>query len=138
MQNKDKILAKLNALCNNTLMSHLGIEYTDLGADFLVAEMNINSSHHQPMGILHGGTSLALAESVGSALSFINVNMSECIVKGLEINANHVASISEGKLIARASFIHKGKHTHVVGIEIKSEQGKLITISRLTNVIISK
>lgn len=138
MENKNNILNHLNAACDATLMEHLGIVYTDVGEDFLVAEMCIQSNHHQPMGILHGGASVALGESVGSALSFIKIDMNKYIVKGLNISANHISSVSDGKLIAKAVFIHKGKNTHVVNVEIKSDQERLICACRLTNVIIPK
>lgn len=95
MINKKDKLQLLNKISIDTLMEHLGITYTEVGEDYLVAEMPVTSKHYQPMRILHGGASLALAESVGSALSVINVDLDRYDVKGMEINANHIRSIKK-------------------------------------------
>lgn len=125
-------------MCSETLMEHLGIIYTEVGEDFLVAEMPVTSNHWQPMKILHGGATLALAESVGSALSVIHTDLEKFDVKGMEINANHISSIRKGKVTAKARFIHRGKMTHIVEVNILNEQGKLISVCRITNVILKK
>jgi len=138
MINKDEKLIHLNKISSDTLMEHLGIIYTEIGEDYLVAEMPVTSKHYQPMRILHGGASMALAESTGSALSVIHVDLDRYDVKGMEINANHIRSIKKGKLIAKARFIHKGGTSHIVEISICNEQNKLISICRLTNVILKK
>lgn len=138
MINKEEKLLHLNKICSDTLMEHLGIKYTDIGEDYLVAEMPVTSKHYQPMRILHGGASLALAESVGSALSVLHVDLDRFDVKGMEINANHIRSIKKGILKAEAKFIHKGKTSHIVEINICNEQDKLISICRLTNVVLKK
>jgi len=138
MINKDEKLVHLNKICSDTLMEHLGIVYTEIGEDYLIAEMPVSSKHYQPMRILHGGASVALAESVGSALSVIHVDLDRFDVKGMEINANHIRSVKKGTLIAKASFIHKGGTSHIVEINICNEQNKLISICRLTNVILKK
>ena len=118
MINKEEKLLHLNKICSDTLMEHLGIKYTEVGEDYLVAEMPVTSKHYQPMRILHGGATLALAESVGSALSVIHVDLDRFDVKGMEINANHIRSIKKGTLKAKAKFIHKGRTSHIVEINI--------------------
>ena len=138
MINKEEQLQVLNKISSDTLMEHLGIQYTEIGEDYLVAEMPVTSKHYQPMRILHGGATLALAESVGSALSVIHIDMELYDVKGMEINANHIRSVKKGTLIAKARFIHKGRTSHIVEISISDEQDKLISICRLTNVILKK
>ncbi len=138
MINKEEQLQVLNKISSDTLMEHLGITYTEVGEDYLVAEMPVTSKHYQPMRILHGGATLALAESVGSALSVINVDLDQYDVKGMEINANHIRSIKTGTLKAKAQFIHKGRTSHIVEINILNEKDKLISICRLTNVVLKK
>lgn len=138
MINKEEKLQLLNKISSDTLMEHLGITYTEVGEDYLVAEMPVTSKHYQPMRILHGGATLALAESVGSALSVINVDLDLYDVKGMEINANHIRSIKKGTLKAKAKFIHKGRTSHIVEINILNEKDKLISICRLTNVVLKK
>jgi len=138
MINKDEKLILLNRISSDTLMEHLGITYTEIGEDYLLAEMPVTSKHYQPMRILHGGASVALAESTGSALSVIHTDLERFDVKGMEINANHIRSVKKGTLIAKARFIHKGRTSHIVEISISDEQDKLISICRLTNVILKK
>ncbi len=138
MINKEEKLSLLNRISCDTLMEHLGITYTEVGEDYLVAEMPVTSKHYQPMRILHGGATLALAESVGSALSVIHVDLDRFDVKGMEINANHIRSIKKGKLKATAKFIHKGRTSHIVEINICNELDKQISICRLTNVVLKK
>jgi uncharacterized protein (TIGR00369 family) len=138
MINKEEKLQLLNKISSDTLMEHLGITYTEVGEDYLVAEMPVTSKHYQPMRILHGGATLALAESVGSALSVINIDLDQYDVKGMEINANHIRSIKTGTLKAKAQFIHKGRTSHIVEINILNEKDKLISVCRLTNVVLKK
>jgi uncharacterized protein (TIGR00369 family) len=138
MIDNTEALANLNKMCSETLMEHLGIIYTEAGNDYLVAEMEVTSNHWQPMKILHGGATLALAESVGSALSVIHTDLKNYDVKGMEINANHVRSLRKGKITAKAQFIHKGKMTHIVEVNVLNEQNKLVSVCRITNVIIKK
>lgn len=138
MINKDEKLILLNKISSDTLIEHLGIIYTEIGEDYLLAEMPVTSKHYQPMRILHGGASVVLAESTGSALSVIHTDLNRFDVKGMEINANHIRSVKKGTLIAKARFIHKGRTSHIVEISICDEQDKLISICRLTNVILKK
>ncbi|MBK5192024.1 MAG: hotdog fold thioesterase, partial [Flavobacteriaceae bacterium] len=94
---KEEILAKCNAMCKNTLMETLNIEFIDIGEDFVTARMPVNSKVHQPDGVLHGGATVALAESVGSVASQIFLDSSEFFIRGIEISANHLKSIREGE-----------------------------------------
>ncbi|MFA9371819.1 MAG: PaaI family thioesterase [Labilibaculum antarcticum] len=138
MINEIETLVGLNKMCSDTLMEHLGIVYTEVGENYLVAEMQVTPNHWQPMKILHGGAILALAESVGSALSVIKTDMEKFDVKGMEINANHIRSTRTGIITAKAHFIHKGSLTHVVEVNILNEDEKLISVCRITNVILKK
>lgn len=138
MINEIDTLDILNKMCEDTLMEHLGIVYTEVGEDYLIAKMPVTSKHWQPMKILHGGASLALAESVGSALSVVKTDLTKYDVKGMEINANHIRSIRQGTVTAKAQFIHKGSMTHIVEVNILNEQDKLISVCRITNVILKK
>ncbi|MFA8434622.1 MAG: hotdog fold thioesterase [Marinifilaceae bacterium] len=138
MMNTNHVLDQLNAMCRETLMEHLGIEYTEVGEDYLIAQMPVNQTTWQPMKILHGGATMALAESVGSALSVIHTNLTQFDVKGMEINANHLRSVKKGKVIAKAHFLHKGKNSHIVQINVLDEMEKLVSVCRLTNMIIKK
>ncbi len=131
-------LQRLNAVTKNTLMETLGIVYTEVGEDYLVASMEVNSKVYQPMGLLHGGASVALAESVGSAASHLFVDPKAFIVKGIEITANHLKSKKSGTLTATATIIHKGKTTHLWKIEIKDEKGDMISFCKLTNIVLPK
>lgn len=129
-------------LCNewskNTLMETLEIEYIDAGEDFLVATMPVNSRVHQPMGLLHGGASVALAESVGSAASIMFVNPEKSEVRGIEISANHLKAKKEGVVTATARIIHKGASIHLWEIKIVDEDQKLISLCKLTNMILPR
>ncbi len=135
---KNDILEKCNAISKNTLMSTLNIEYVDVGEDYLVAKMPVNSRVHQPMGLLHGGASAALAESVGSAASMLFVDLQEYEVRGIEISANHLKSKREGTVFATARMIHKGNKLHLWEIKITDEDNQLISLCKLTNMILPK
>ncbi len=135
---KDKILQLCNDWCKNTLMETLEIEYIDAGEDFLTAIMPINSRVHQPMGLLHGGATVALAESVGSAASLLFINTEKQEVRGIEISANHLKSKREGMVFCTAKIIHQGRSIHLWEIKITDEQGKLISLCKLTNMILPR
>ncbi len=135
---KKTILAICNQSSKNTLMETLQIEYIDVGKDYLTAKMPITPLVHQPMGILHGGASVALAESVGSAASHIFIDTETSVVKGLEISANHLKSKTEGTVFATAKIIHKGRTTHLWEIRIVDEQDALICLCKLTNIVLPK
>lgn len=123
-------------MCQNTLMQTLQIEFIDAGSDFLVAKMPVNSTVHQPMGLLHGGATVALAESVGSAASIMFIDRENEEVRGIEISANHLKSKREGEVYATAKMIHKGKTIHLWEIRIVDEQDNLISICKLTNIVL--
>lgn len=138
MFDKEKMLVLCNNWCKNTLMETLEIKFTDAGEDFLTATMPVNPRVHQPMGLLHGGASVALAESVGSAASIMFVNPEKSEVRGIEISANHLKSKREGMVTATAKIIHKGASIHLWEIRITDEEGKLISLCKLTNMILSR
>ena len=132
------VLEKLNAINKNTLMETLDITYTEVGEDYLVATMPVTSRVHQPMGLLHGGATVALAESVGSAASYVFLDGNEFFVRGIEISANHVRSIKEGFVYARASILHKGRTTQLWEIKITDEEGNLISNCKLTTIALPR
>jgi 1,4-dihydroxy-2-naphthoyl-CoA hydrolase len=135
---KDKILQLCNDWSKNTLMETLEIEYIDAGEDFLTAKMPVNSRVHQPMGILHGGATVALAESVGSAASMLFINPEKQEARGIEISANHLKSKREGTVFCTAKIIHQGRSIHLWEIKITDEEGKLISLCKLSNMILSR
>ncbi len=136
---KQKVLDHMNnVVMKNTLMETLEIVYIDLGEDFLTATMPVNSSVHQPMGLLHGGASVALAESVGSAASHLFTDIENFEIRGIEISANHLKSVREGVVTATARIIHKGRTTHLWEIKVTDEKDNLVTLCKLTNIILPK
>jgi 1,4-dihydroxy-2-naphthoyl-CoA hydrolase len=128
----------INTLCENTFVGYLGIEFTTYGDNFIEAQMPVGSNMHQPMGSLHGGVSLALAETVASGGSFLLVDEKKYTVLGLQVTGNHIATMTEGMLIARAELVHKGSSTHVWDVKLSTQAGKLISVARVTNIIIEK
>jgi 1,4-dihydroxy-2-naphthoyl-CoA hydrolase len=122
----------------NTLSEHLGIRYTEIGPDYLRATMPVNSHTHQPAGVLHGGASVALAESLGSVGANMCIDRTTHICVGQEINANHLRPISSGLVTATARPYHLGSRSQVWHIEIRSEQDKLVCVSRLTVAIVPR
>jgi uncharacterized protein (TIGR00369 family) len=137
MSDKEK-LERLNSMTKNTLMETLDIRYTEIGADYLKATMPINEKVHQPMGLLHGGASVAFAESVGSPASLLFVDPEKYEVRGIEISANHLRSKRKGMLTAMAKIIHKGTMTHLWEIRIEDEKGNLVSLCKLTNIVIPR
>ncbi|WP_097442608.1 PaaI family thioesterase [Sediminicola luteus] len=135
---KEAWLAKCNAACANTLMETLEIKYTDIGEDYVVASMPVNPRVHQPDGVLHGGAMVALAESVGSVASFLFVDGSKYMVRGIEISANHVKSIREGMVYAKAKVVHKGRTTQLWEIRLTDEAENLISICKLTTLALPR
>lgn len=133
---KEKVLNQFNLMCQNTLMQTLKIEFIDVGPDFLKAKMPVNSSVHQPMGLLHGGATVALAESVGSAASIMFIDTENEEVRGIEISANHVKSKRSGEVFATAKMIHKGRLVHLWEIKIVDENDTMISLCKLTNIVL--
>ena len=135
---KNISVEQLQKFSKNTMVEHLGIEFLELGENFISAKMPVDHRTHQPMGQLHGGASIALAETLGSVASSIIVDMDKFVCVGLEINANHIKSARSGFVIGKATPIHLGKKTHVWDIKIRNEDDELICISRLTVAVIEK
>ena len=119
-------------------METLGIEFVDAGEDYMIAKMPVTPKVHQPDGVLHGGASVALAESVGSMASYVFLNTEEFFIRGIEISANHLKSVREGFVYARASFIHRGRTTQLWEIRITDEAGNLISLVKLTTIALPK
>ena len=138
MFDRDKMLQLCNEWSKNTLMETLEIEYIDAGEDFLTAKMPVNSRVHQPMGLLHGGASVALAESVGSAASIMFVNPEKSEVRGIEISANHLKAKRDGMVYATAKIVHKGRSIHLWEIRITDENDSLVCLCKLTNMILPR
>lgn len=122
----------------HSLPQHLGIEFTELGPDFIRARMPVDNRTRQPYGILHGGASVALAETLGSTGAGLAVDPDKFQVVGQEINANHVRAVSEGFVIGTARPLHLGRRSHVWEIRIADEQERLVCISRITMFVIEK
>ena len=135
---KEKILAICNETCKGTLMETLDIEYVDVGENFLVARMPVSPKVHQPDGVLHGGATVALAESVGSAASYVFLDGKKYFVRGIEISANHVKSIKEGEVFAKATIIHKGRTTQLWEIRITDADDNLISLCKLTTIALER
>ena len=136
--NKIILLPELKDFTKNTMADFLGIDWTEIGDDFLEISMPVNERTKQPYGILHGGASCVLAETVGSVASALVIDLNKFYCVGLEINANHVKSATEGLIFGRCTPLHIGKHTHVWDIKIYNNSRQLICISRLTVAIIPK
>jgi len=135
---KKDFLEKANSASKNTLMETLDIEMVDFGDDFLIARMPVTPKVHQPDGVLHGGATAALAESVGSFASYIFIDTDKMFVRGLEITANHLKSVKEGFIYAKATFLHKGRTTQLLDIKVTNEAGNLISICRLSTISLPK
>ncbi|NNC97546.1 MAG: hotdog fold thioesterase [Gammaproteobacteria bacterium] len=132
---KPASLEQLNKLSNDCMVEHLGIEFTEIGHDYLKASMPVDKRTHQPMGLLHGGASVALAETIGSSAAVLACPDGYAGV-GLEINANHMRGVRSGHVHATAKPLHIGRTTHVWAIEIVNDAGKMVCASRLTMAII--
>ncbi|MDH5414148.1 MAG: hotdog fold thioesterase [Flavobacteriaceae bacterium] len=135
---KNLLLKNLNTRTKNTLMETLGITYTDVGDDYLVASMPVNFKVHQPAGILHGGATVALAESVGSSAAHLSIDREKQEIKGLEITANHLRSIRSGIIRGIAKPIHKGRTTQLWEIKVMDEEDRLVSICKLTIIVLTK
>ncbi|MDH4058774.1 MAG: hotdog fold thioesterase [Cyclobacteriaceae bacterium] len=128
----------LNNICRNTLVSHLGIQFTEVGDDFLCATMPVDHRTYQPLGLLHGGASVALAETMGSLAATLCVDQKTQYCVGLEINSNHIKSARDGFVKGTVRPIHIGKRTQVWEIKITNPQDELVSISRITMAVIDK
>lgn len=147
LQNKDVAMAIWKTGVNleiatergkNTMSDYLGIEFIEVGDDFMVARMPVDHRHRQPIGIMHGGASCVLAETLGSTAAQYCVDYDQFYCVGLDINTNHIRSIKDGFVIATAKPFHLGKSTQVWGIEIRDDIGKLVSITRLTMAVLAR
>lgn len=136
--NKNLQLSDLHQIRQNNMAEHIGMEFTALAPDSISARIPVDHRTNQPYGILHGGASCVLAETLGSVGSVLVIDTDKFICVGLEINANHIRSASSGFVTGTATPIHLGKSTHVWDIRILDEEQKLVCISRLTVAILPK
>ena len=137
MENADK-LALLNESSNNFLIKTLDIKFTELGDDYLVAKMPVNERVYQPDGVLHGGATFALAETVGSVASYLFAKTDDQIVRGIEMSGNHLRSVNSGHVHAKAESIHKGRTTQIWQIRVTDDEDRLISLLKLTTIILRK
>jgi len=131
---KEELIARANSVCKNTLMETLKIEFVDCGKDYVVARMPVNSRVYQPDGVLHGGATVALAESTGSFASHLFSDLETYYVRGIEISANHLKSVREGFVYAKATFVHKGRTTQLLDIRVTDENDNLISLCKLSTI----
>ncbi|MCK7553869.1 hotdog fold thioesterase [Chitinophaga sedimenti] len=131
-------LDQLNENGRHTMGAHLGMEFTEIGPDYLRAMMPVDHRTVQPYGLLHGGASAALAETVGSVAAALVLNPEKQLAVGLEINANHIRGVREGYVHAIAKPLHLGGSTHVWEIKITDDHHKLVCVSRLTVAVLQK
>lgn len=134
--NYAKALDYLNEHSQSTLLETLEIRYIHAGDGYLEAEMPVDERHHQPMGILHGGATAALAESVGSAASAMVLHGTGRYAVGLELAINHLRSVRSGRIVARADSIHLGRSTHLWQIRVTDADGKMVALAKLTMMVL--
>ena len=134
--NAEEILHKFQEMSKNTLIETLNIEFTAVGEDFLSAKMPVTPKVHQPFGLLHGGASIVLAETLGSTLSNILIDNSKEVAVGQHVDATHLRAKRDGTVLGHATVVKKGRTSHLIKIEIKDENDKLICYTHLTNAII--
>lgn len=135
---KEEFIAQANAVSKGTLMEALEIEFTDYGDDYVIAKMPVTPRVHQPDGVLHGGATVALAESVGSFASHVFSDLDKVFVRGIEISANHIKSVREGYVYAKATFIHRGRTTQLLQIKVTDDDDNLISLCKLTTISLPK
>ncbi len=135
---KQQKIFQCNAVSRNTLMETLDITYTDVGEDYVVAKMPVTSRVHQPDGVLHGGAMVALAESVGSLAAYMFIDYKKFMIRGIEISANHIKSVKDGFVFAKAKALHKGRTTQLWDIKITNGEGDLISIVKLSTISLPK
>jgi len=128
----------LNEYCSQSMIGFLGIKFTEVKPGMIKANMPVSSKTCQPNGLLHGGASLVLAESMAGAASYLTVDRENYNVLGLQVSGNHISTVSKGTLFAEAQLLHAGKTTHVWEVKITGENDKLISVVRVTNIIAAK
>ncbi len=136
--NKSFTIEDLHSLGRGTMADHVGIKWIAIGDDYLMATMPVDHRTNQPYGLLHGGASAVLAETIGSVASAMVIDTSKFICVGLEINANHIRGVKRGIVTAKVSPIHLGSSTHVWDVRIEDEEKRLVCVSRLTVAILVK
>lgn len=136
--NKEDLLKKINSVNKNSLEETLEIEFIDIGEDFIIAKMPVNSKVLQPDGVLHGGATAALAESVGSAASYFSIDKDKQIVRGMVISCNHLKGVTEGFVYGKATPIHKGRTTQLWEIKVTDDNDNLISHCKLSTMILNK
>ncbi|MDY0905305.1 hotdog fold thioesterase [Pedobacter sp. CFBP9032] len=129
---------ELNSRPKNHIGALLGIEFTEIGADFIKGTMPVDERTHQPAGILHGGASVVLAETLGSIASYMCIDPEKYVAVGLEVNANHLRPVKSGLVTGICTIIHRGAKTHIWDIKLYDDRGKMSCISRLTVAVINK
>lgn len=138
MKTKEELLSIAHHMNKNTMMEVLGVEYIDVQEGYIEARMPVDKRTHQPVGLLHGGASAALVETLGSMGSALLVDPNEYNVTGIEVNTNHVKGVREGWVIGKAKIVHRGKTTHLWNVDIFNENNELVATGRLTVLIIAK
>ncbi len=128
----------INKLNKGTIMEQLGIEYLEAGYGYIKARMPVDERTYQPMGLLHGGANLTMAETLGGIGSSLMVDIKRYDIKGLHVTADHVRSVHRGWVYGEAYILHEGKNIHIWNIDIKNEEGELVSACRITNFIILK
>ncbi|MFG6687463.1 PaaI family thioesterase [Mariniflexile sp. HNIBRBA6329] len=131
---REVMLEKFSDMAKNTLLETLQIELVDFGDDFLILKMPVTSKVHQPDGVLHGGATVALAETTGSFAAELLLDTKQFFVRGIEISANHVKSVRTGNVFAKATFIHKGRTTQLFEIKVTDDSDNLISLCKLTTI----
>lgn len=136
--NKENLLKKINSVNKNSLEETLEIEFIDIGEDFIIAKMPVTSKVLQPDGVLHGGATAALAESVGSAASYFSIDKDKQIVRGMVISCNHLKGVTEGYVYGKATPLHKGRTTQLWEIKVTDNNDNLISHCKLSTMILNK
>ncbi|GAA3975129.1 hotdog fold thioesterase [Pedobacter ginsengiterrae] len=135
---KNFTIDDLNSRPKNHIGGLLDIKFTEIGEDFIIGTMPVDERTHQPAGILHGGASVVLAETLGSIASYMCIDPDKYVAVGLEVNANHLRPVKSGLVTGICKVIHRGAKTHIWDIKIYDERGKMNCISRLTVAVINK
>ena len=135
---KEKLLHQANKVCKGNLMETLQIEFTDAGDDYIIAKMPVNKRVHQPDGVLHGGATAALAETGGSFAAHIFLDTDTYFVRGIDLSAQHVKSVKEGFVYAKAKCIHSGRTTQVFDIKVTNDSNELVSLCKLTTITLPK
>ena len=136
--NNSEILDEVNKMSSNTLMETLKITFTEIGDNYVVCKMPVTSEVYQPAGILHGGATAALVETVGSFASRYFIKNKDLSIRGIEISTNHVKSISEGFIYAKATNIHLGRTMQIWEVRVTDDYENLISLGKLTTLAIKK